>query len=306
MNTRLIGLDWGTSSLRAYLMSDAGQILDRREVPAGILTVENQAFEPVFLAQVQDWRGGQANCAIVASGMITSRQGWIETPYQPCPAGREELAAATHEHQLDDGTSIHFITGVAVNHDAAGIPDVMRGEETQIVGAFDADQTAVAVMPGSHSKWVQITQGKVANFTTFMTGEVYAALIRQTILGRVVTKERDDPDAFRQGLSLGLDEGAARGGILGRLFSARTLVLFDRLDGDAVPSYVSGLVLGTEIREAQRAFDWGREPVHVIGGDALARRYQEALGKAGIAIVRTEPDRAAFGHFAIARAKGLI
>ncbi len=306
MPASMIGLDWGTSTLRAFLIGADGTVLERRAAEAGILAVADGAFEGVFRDHVGDWLKIDPQTPVLASGMITSRQGWLETPYRSCPAGRDELADAIVRHELKDGTAIHFITGLAVGAQGQAIPDVMRGEETQIVGAFSESETAIAVMPGSHSKWVRIEAGKVADFTTFMTGEVYAALIRHTILGRVVTGARDDQKAFAEGLELGLDESPLRGGLLGRLFSARTLVLFDRLEGDVVPSYVSGLVLGTEIREAQRAFEVGVEAITVIGGDSLAKRYVEALRIAGIEARVAEPDRAAFGQFVIARARGLI
>ncbi len=310
----LIGLDWGTSSLRAYLINGAGGMIDRRDAASGILKVEDGAFEAVFRKLCGDWLDHHPSIPIVASGMITSRQGWVETAYAFCPAGADNIADAVKPHQLEDGRIIHFTPGVALENDGRGVPDVMRGEETQIIGVFDVpgggQRSATAVMPGTHSKWVTVKAGRIERFTTFMTGEVYGALIDHTILGRVVSNAREDEEAFERGLTLGLETDSVRGGLLGRLFSARTLVLFDKLDGNAVPSYVSGLVLGSEINEARSAFAVDEavddDDIVIIGGDRLANRYRRALERAGLKSKLSEPDCAAKGLFSIAQAKGLM
>jgi hypothetical protein len=123
--TALIGIDWGTSALRAYRFGADGTILERRSGPQGILEVRDGGFEAVFEDIIADWPA----CPVVISGMITSRQGWVELPYLMCPAPVEALARALHRQRTDSGRELHFVTGLAAR-DSTGIPDVMRGEET--------------------------------------------------------------------------------------------------------------------------------------------------------------------------------
>jgi 2-dehydro-3-deoxygalactonokinase len=170
----------------------------------------------------------------------------------------------------------------------------MRGEETQIVGSLDKDDPPrrVFVLPGTHSKWVVVENGRIARFATFMTGELFAVLRGHSILGRLMVGEAHAPDAFRRGVQFA---GRAGGGLLKRLFSARTLPLFDKLAAAAVASYLSGLLIGEEIVEAGH---WIGSPhiatgrPTIVGASSLAQRYAEALAILGIES-RTGPDDAA-------------
>jgi len=128
----LIGIDWGTTSFRAALMDGTGAILDRIASKDGLLGVGNRDFEGVLERAVAGWDAGRS-LPVVASGMVTSRTGWVETPYLPCPAGPVELAAALARIDTSGGRRIAFVTGMSFRH-GDGAPDVMRGEETQIAG----------------------------------------------------------------------------------------------------------------------------------------------------------------------------
>lgn len=273
----LIAIDWGTSSLRGAQLGADGQVLASRESARGILTVSAGQFEAVFQEHFGDWmQAPDALCLI--SGMAGSRQGWQEAPYCPCPAGFAELGQ--HLMWLQAGR-IALVPGLSgVGQDALHTPDVIRGEEVQIFGALQlaGRDSATLVLPGTHSKWVQVEHGRVTGFSTFMTGEVYALLSQHSILGKTLDLAGDfDEAAFLQGLNA----SQAPGSLLHRLFAVRTLGLFNRLPAAALPSYLSGLLIGEELRG--QPLVPAQDPVILIGSDTLTRRYTLALQHLGIA-----------------------
>lgn len=297
----LIGIDWGTTSFRAYLIGRDGEVLDRRSAALGILQVADRDYERVLEQQVRAWHAAARGAPILASGMITSRQGWHETPYLTCPARAADLATALRRHETGLGR-VHFVPGLRTEG-ADGVPDVIRGEETQIAGLAEGRAGDLrSVLPGTHSKWATVRDGRIAGFQTYMTGEVYGVLREHSILGRLMVGQEHDPAAFARGLDAA---GPGGRGLLRRLFSARTLGLFDRLPGEAIGSYLSGLLIGTEIQEALEGGP-PEEPLVVIGESALAGRYLEALRHLGVAAEAAPDDLAAAGHLAIARAAGLV
>lgn len=290
--THLIALDWGTTSLRAYRLDKAKAVLERREGGPGIMKVESGGFESALNAFCGDWLAVYPQAAIVASGMIGSKQGWLEAPYCPCPASLGALASHIARIDLADGRPLHILPGVSHVDPQSGVPDVMRGEETQIVGALPAAGTHLAVLPGTHSKWARVENGVIVSFASFMTGEVYAALSGHTILGRLMHQDAPPDDAaFTRGVAYGLD---SPGALLSRIFSARTLGLFGQLDGAALPSYLSGLLIGSEIGAAL-AMQPGAQRVTLLGSPALTGRYRLALTAAGIEADTGDADCAPFG-----------
>ncbi|WP_353244882.1 2-dehydro-3-deoxygalactonokinase [Limnohabitans sp.] len=273
----LIAIDWGTSSLRGARLGASGQVLESREFPRGILTVPPGQFEAVFHELFGDWmQAARALCLI--SGMAGSRQGWQEAPYCPCPAGFAELGQHLLWLQSD---RIALVPGLScLGADALNTPDVMRGEEVQIFGALQMTgrDSATLVLPGTHSKWVQVHSGRVMQFQTFMTGEVFALMSQHSILGKTL----DLNGAFDEAIFLqGVDQSQQSGSVLHHLFAVRTLGLFDRLSAAQLPSYLSGLLIGEELRTQTVNADSG--PVILIGSDTLTRRYSLALQQLGIA-----------------------
>ncbi len=299
-DARLIGIDWGTTSFRAYLLGAEGEILRRIEEPRGILHVEGDDFEGFFLRIMGPWLA-EADLPVIVSGMITSRNGWVETPYVDLPAGPAELAAKLTRHPLSAGPVLHFITG-ATAVDATGAPDVMRGEETEIAGLLGQGfDDGLIVMPGTHAKWVRIEAGRIARFETFMTGEVFAALKGGTILAKLMDGTDSAPEAFARGVQAGHGDPAA---LLHRLFHARTLPLMGIISERETADFLSGLLIGTEIGAATRTRADTR--VAIVGRSDLAGRYAKALGIAGVDTIETPPDLAARGHHAIAQMAGLV
>jgi 2-dehydro-3-deoxygalactonokinase len=300
----LIGLDWGTTSFRAYRLDGAGAVLEAKSAPAGILKVAEGHFERVFEREVGPWLAAAPDLPVLAAGMITSRQGWVEVPYCPCPAGRDEIARVLVRHETASGRAIHFVPGLSIVG-ADGVPDVIRGEETQIIGEVGhAPGRRLLVLPGTHSKWALVEDGRLTWFATFMTGELYGVLKEHSILGRLMAGEADDEGAFRRGLAYGR---SARGGLLRRLFSARTLGLFGQLPARAIGAYLSGLLIGSEIAEAMDCLEQAPSgEITVIGSSDLSGRYLTAIEHAGLRGRRAPPDAGARGLFLIARAAGLI
>jgi 2-dehydro-3-deoxygalactonokinase len=235
--------------------------------------------------------------------MITSRQGWVEVPYCPCPAGAEEIARAIMRHETGHGRIIYFVPGISIMG-PDGVPDVIRGEETQIIGELGAAPgRRLLLLPGTHSKWALVEDGRILWFATFMTGEVFAVLKEHSILGRLMAGDAHDAQAFRRGMAYAR---GTRGGLLKRLFSARTLGLFGQLPAEAIASYLSGVLIGTEVREALDCLEEAPadQEITVIGSSDLTVRYLTAIEAAGLRGRRAAADAGARGLFLIAAAAG--
>jgi len=289
---RLIAIDWGTSSLRGARLDAHGVAIDERASLQGILNVPAGGFEAVFQAEFGDWLGA-SNTLCLISGMAGSRQGWREAPYCRCPSGASDIAAALT--WVVPGR-VAIVPGLSCERD--GAPDVMRGEETQIFGALDmlglAD--ALFVLPGTHSKWAEVRSGRVERFSTAMTGEVYALLRRHSILARTLPPE--DGPLHDAAFDAGVERAMRCASLLQSAFTVRTLALFERSTPDDLASYLSGLVIGEELR-AQGSLAGRR--VHVIGNDALTQRYQRALGRVGAEAVAVGAQATWRGLWNIAR-----
>ena len=286
----LLALDWGTSSLRGALLDAEGQALEERGFPRGILTVAPGGFSEVFSDCFGDWMTNGTLCLI--SGMAGSRQGWREASYCPCPAGLDAIAARLE--WLDAGR-IAIVPGLSI--EANGVPDVMRGEETQIFGALQllGLEDARIVLPGTHSKWVTVAGHRITGFSTWMTGEFYALLRQHSILARTLPEgdATHDSAAFDAGVLHALDGP----GLLHTAFSARTLSLFGRMTPDALQSYLSGLVIGEELKS--QPLQTG-DTVVLVGADTLTARYEQALAHRGVHVTRIGADAAWRGLRAIA------
>lgn len=278
----MIGVDWGTTSFRAYRLGEDGSVLDRRSAAAGILQVGEKGFPAVLREQVGAWiAAGEPD--VLLSGMIGSRQGWVEAPYLPCPAGPAELATALTVVPFE-GARVRLVPGVSAA-DAAGVPEVMRGEETQIAGVLDAiGQDGLVCLPGSHSKWVRIAGGRIAGYTTHLTGEAFAALSGHTILGRMMKPDAQDDAAFDRGVV----RSGEPGGLLHHLFGVRTLGLMGQLAESGTASYLSGLLIGHEMRAALHE----GSTVHLIGSASLCALYARAIAALG-GVAKIEDEEAA-------------
>lgn len=276
MDHHLIGLDWGISSFRAYLMDDSGQIIDTVTNQSGIMQLGERSFEDVLVDSIDHWQRQYPKASIIASGMIASRQGWFEAPYVSCPAGLAELADNLSSIVSSRGKKIWFVPGV-MRRAADDTPDVMRGEETQIFGSVqnDADRCSF-ILPGTHSKWALVEKGRIVWFKTFMTGELFGVLCNNSILGKLMEEGQHDDAAFLKGLECA-DRATTTGhGMLNKLFSVRSLGLFGELPPTGLKSYLSGMLIGTEVTEAIRQIKF-KTRMRLVGDSWLSGLYAKAL-----------------------------
>lgn len=294
---RLIALDWGTTSLRAYLLGDDGVVLDRRPEQLGILQVPGRDFAAAFLTVTREWRERHGDLPAIASGMVGSAQGWINAPYVDVPA---DLHAVVRMLVIEPESGLLVVPGLAQRGTA---PDVMRGEETQLFGAMTHSPSLVrsgrVVLPGTHSKWARVVDGRIEGFATYMTGELFAVLHGHSILGRladgVPTAGTAVGPAFLRGV------GAAReatAGLASLLFSTRSAALVGDLPAAESLDYLSGLLIGDEVRSGLAS---GDRPRAIVGEPTLCARYVVALEEFGVRDVELLGDTSAAGLWQIGR-----
>ena len=339
--TQLIALDWGTSSLRAYRLGADGRVLELRSLPWGVMQLpvvvppENSVvdsksgFEFAFEEACGDWLRAAPQAPVIAAGMVGSRQGWLEAPYLTLPIAVDQIGGTLSQVHTRGGQVVHIVPGLIEN---SALPNVMRGEETQVIGALSmpdfaktptgaeqqAEQEEILIgLPGSHSKWVQVriqhreVQSYIEHFHTFMTGEVYAALCEHTILGRgMQTNDGNDDNhaAFDRGV-LVPKSPAGSAGVLSTIFSTRALGLTGVLDGMGQREYLSGLLIGHEVAALQTLLSQrAHQPARVIliGNAALCDRYTRALKAYGIDQGEVAGQATERGLWRLAKAAGLL
>ena len=296
-----IALDWGTSSFRAYEIDAEGKVKNQVSAAEGILAVKDQKFEETLESHIGGW---DKKLPVIASGMITSRQGWIECAYAECPASASDLAKSITQHKTASGRAVHFITGLHLKNDHK-IPalkhDVIRGEETQVFGAM-AEGATHFITPGTHSKWIEVSKGRIVDFFTYMTGETFALYRHHSILGRLMKDGPADDNAFKAGLERVFSDPM---GILHQLFSVRTEGLFNELPPESLPSYLSGLLVGQEVFHAINS-DNNKGQYVVLATPALGAAYITALNYFGRDAKLGDPLCAINGQRMIAHEAGVI
>jgi len=286
----MIGIDWGTTSLRAYRLDESGAVLEQRESAQGILSVPEGGFPAVLDAEIRPWLDAGEELVLLC-GMVGSRQGWKEAPYLTCPAGPAEIAAAMVPLPLPGAARCLLVPGLTARG-SGGVPDVMRGEETKLIGLLAelGDGAATLCLPGTHSKWARLEGGRIAGFATRMTGETRAVLLAHSILGRLSAPAHGPAEeAFRRGLRRSRD----RGGLLHHLFGTRALGLMGELAPEETDDYLSGLLIGHEVRAAVE--DGAPGTVHLAGSATLCRLYALAFAEYGFGHRQHDPDIAARG-----------
>ncbi|HZV85700.1 MAG TPA: 2-dehydro-3-deoxygalactonokinase [Brevundimonas sp.] len=264
----LIGVDWGTSNVRVMRLAADGRVLEQRADPRGAGELTAPAFRGVLEQVAGDWL---AEAPVLICGMAGARGKWREAGYRPCPASLADIAGGLVEPETDG--EVFIVPGVSQTEDGA-LSDVMRGEETQIMGLW-GDGAGWAVAPGTHSKWIRVEEGRIVSFRTFVTGELFAAVSQSAILSASLDSAAGDDEAFRRGVERGLSDRA----VTAALFSVRVGMLGGRLAPEAAPDYLSGLLIGAEIAAQQDVADAG--PITLIGAAELSRRYGMALEIAG-------------------------
>ncbi|MFJ5258623.1 2-dehydro-3-deoxygalactonokinase [Pseudomonas sp. NPDC088414] len=324
MQAQLIALDWGTTSLRAYKLAAGGVVLEQRALSSGIMQLPKtprvinggecaDGFELAFEDACGDWLDAQPDLPVIACGMVGSAQGWREAAYCETPANVANLGNSLQTVVSLGGTRVHIVPGVIQR---SRLPNVMRGEETQVLGVLqnlpvDAGGDLLIGLPGSHSKWVEVLEGCITHFDTFMTGEVFAVLSEHSILGR--TQQQGvafDGVAFDRGVQVALSADGELG-VLSTLFSARTLGLTGELAPTAQADYLSGLMIGHELVALAAAQRRRRNSAHLpsiilIGNAQLCARYGRALDACGFARVTLAEQATERGLWQLALAAGLL
>jgi 2-dehydro-3-deoxygalactonokinase len=286
-----LACDWGTTNLRAWVVGDDGRALSRREfAELGVSRLQPGEAATRFVEQVRPAMQAE-NLPAILCGMAGSTLGWAVVPYEDAPVGLERLASRLTRVEAA-GPAVRIVPGVKAQG-VAGAPEVMRGEETQALG-WVADDAArrrgrrVLCHPGTHAKWIIVEDGEIRRFVTAMTGELYDVLRRHSVL----KAESGPVDAAA--FTLGLESAGEGDGLSTRLFTVRTRVVADGLDPRSAASYLSGLLIGSEVASAPRLLGLTETaPVALVGDPALCALYETALTRRGHALTRHDGDEAA-------------
>jgi 2-dehydro-3-deoxygalactonokinase len=276
--SELIGIDWGTTRLRAFRIDRNGRTLERRANDRGVGVLSEGQFEAALGAIIEGWPSG---VPILMCGMVGSRQGWREVPYQACPVHAADLAGSLCPVETGSGRA-WIIAGVRTL--GTRLHDVMRGEETLIVGGAAATGNELIIAPGTHSKWALVRGERIESFRTYMTGEIYALLEKHSILARLMDRSalaEYQESSFLDGVRLGFEERA----LLHSLFSVRTQGLFAQRAPALLASYMSGILIGSEVYAEAQLHDL-KTPMTVIASAELGRLYRVALSEVGCRDVR--------------------
>ena len=262
-----IAVDWGTSNRRAYRINAQGQRTDEFEDHKGILAIPAGSF-PAAVAEIRQRLG---DLPLLLAGMIGSNRGWKEARYVPCPAGIDDLAGAL----VWAGDREAIVPGVS--YIGNGRADVMRGEEVQLLGAVAAglvDPDGLVCHPGTHNKWANLRHGKIREFQTVMTGELFSLLKDHSILSDLLQGVVGANEAFKQAVGDSIDQNA----LPADLFGVRARVLLGQMQKEDAASYTSGLLIGADVSIGLR-IPTGAE-IHVIGRSDLTHLYATAIAAA--------------------------
>jgi 2-dehydro-3-deoxygalactonokinase len=303
----MIGIDWGSSRLRAFLLSPDGTIVERFATDCGTAKLTTDRFLPILNELLARWRSVPVDVPIVLSGMVGSRQGWIEVPYMDCPCDSRRIARTLFPAPSMAGHAVYIVPGLRCRH-ADGDWDVMRGEETQIAGllSHDGGGGRQVCLPGTHCKWVELDGNAIARWRTTMTGELYQLLSTGSILRHAVGEPFDiraDDPAFVQGVRRSLASPASLPHLL---FTVRTRDLIDGVSARDGRAYLSGILIGSDI--AAQLEQWGAaQAIDVIVDGALGDLYVGAIAMAGRQARPSASERVtSAGLFALASAAGLL
>ncbi|MGD9478241.1 2-dehydro-3-deoxygalactonokinase [Shinella sp. G-2] len=284
-----VAVDWGTSSFRLWLIGRDGSVIAERRSGDGMTTAARTGFAEVLNAHLAAV-SAPADLPVLICGMAGAKQGWIEAGYLDTPAALADIPAAAVRIP-GVAADIRILPGLA-QRDAV-TPDVMRGEETQLLGAANALGTGdhLVCMPGTHSKWVRLSGGRVTGFSTFMTGELFEAIARNTILSHAIAEAgaiSGENAAFRAAVARMVETPALA---TSQLFSVRAGSLIAGLSPDDAKARLSGTLIGLEIAGALSLVADGT-PVALVVSGGLGALYEAALAAAGLAPTLIDADTA--------------
>ena len=290
--TSIVGINWGSSNCRAHLIAPDGTVLDTLEAAAGVATLQREGMVEMANRVYARWPDAPR---VYAAGMIGSNVGWTDAGYVECPAGFDRLRDELVPTRIGE-LSLHIVPGLACVRERDGAPDIMRGEETELLGLQASgrlDDAPLVALPGTHTKWVRIEGGRVVEFMTAMSGEIYDRLTAAGLLASIVEGPSVDGVAFRDGVRTSASRTLGLGALL---FGARARVIRGLLPKANASSYLRGLLIGSEIADALALFPQPRgRAMPLVGSPAVCALYAAALDELGSA------SRAVASSDAIAR-----
>ena len=278
MTSRYIAIDWGSTNLRAWRCQD-DVCLDSRQSEAGVTRLNGKSPEAVLADVTDGWRDEAT--PVVMAGMVGSNAGWKIAPYLPCPA----RFSAIGERLTPVIDNVWIIPGLSVSRDDNH--NVMRGEETQLLGARDLAPASLYVMPGTHCKWVQADSQQIVDFRTVMTGELHHILLKHSLVGAGLPEQIDSSAAFDAGLSRGLNAPA----LLPQLFEVRASHVLGSLPREQVSDFLSGLLIGSEVA-TMTADLAAQQVITLVANASLTRRYRRAFAAVGREVQELDGDQA--------------
>jgi len=283
----LIAIDWGSSKFRAYLLDDQYRIIDKIETMDGMLRATRHPHE-IFTLHCQLWLTQRPDLPVIMSGTVGSNIGWVNTHYVSCPLAMEDLHDELVPVENEPDINIKIVPGVT-GESLAGTADVMRGEEVQVFGALErAGKTDACVcLPGTHSKWVTIRDKKITHFSSFMSGEFYYLTRMKSSISSIVDRCEFENESFIHGLVT----AEKPGGLLHHLFSARANSLVKKSGYSSISSYISGVIIGSEINEVLSGAEQASEVI-LVANDGLSRNYGIALNRKGIDTINVTSEDA--------------
>lgn len=285
MGSQYLAADWGSTNLRLWLVEE-GRAVRQASSPFGITRMQDKSFPQVLQGLMQQMALSPDDISrIYIAGMAGSNVGWKEAAYLHCPVALDELG--TRMTPVDPGWSAQagIIPGICVPGPQGA--DVMRGEETQLLGALADNPSGLFVLPGTHSKWAQVENGIILRFTTVMTGELFDVLRHHSLLGRGIPDAAAHPKAFEDGVRAGL----AASDTMTELFTVRARYILKHTPAEEVSDYLSGLLIGSELRDMRKQFAINQAtPLTLVGSGMLADRYAQALRLADMTFVICDAD----------------
>jgi 2-dehydro-3-deoxygalactonokinase len=272
-----VGINWGSTNFRAFLISAEGKSIDEYSAQAGVVGLDRDRMAAMMDELASRWPGTRP---VYASGMIGSNVGWIDVPYAQAPAGFADLARAAVLTQIGK-VSVQIVPGITCRRSFDGEPDILRGEEIELLGLAGLRVVdGWVALPGTHTKWVRLQNGRVFDFFTSMSGEIFDRLTAKGLLSSIIAGEAAEGDAFLTGVNAGHGRRLSLGTLL---FGARARVIRGLLAKPDAASYIRGLLIGSEIADAVAVYPiLVNGPLPLVGNGPLCQLYAAALRTVGV------------------------
>lgn len=299
MTTVLIGVDWGSSNLRAFRFNPQGEVLETRHAAHGVTRFPAGEATAAMLAGLRDWLDACPGVPMLLCGMAGSKLGWREAPYLPAPADLATLSRGLVRFEAEQ-RQVAIIPGVSSFEDCAGFRDVMRGEETQALGL--SERVPLLIAPGTHSKWIRLEGARISGLHTAMTGELYAILRQHSLIAGVTSDGPWDAAAFHDGLN----SARSHPDWLTQLFGVRARGVQAEMPPSSLAAWLSGLLIGYELVQGLARYP-DLQQVAIVASAPLSDHYASALASRGIESQLIDGDQAVMrGLWRVAKEAQLV